>query len=409
MDTLVEKGAKALKAAADEMREIAAKYDGSCISGDDAVRFKELSEAMAEHSEQVKALERAGVLTDVLVAPAAVIPHNTEPTTPTHKGFAEQILGSRAEFKGIDWSMRGRTATLTPSDFKTLVGHTTSGGQYLIPTERNEGMVLPQRQLLIRDLFTQVQATSNNGEFFNQTVRTNNADFVSDEVDTPDKPESAVTYELKTWTARTIAHWIPVTKNMLNDYAELQALLEVDLIYGLNYKEDEALMWGAGTGNEIDGVIAATGTQSHTRVSGDTIFDTIRRMVTKSYNSALVRPEFVVVTPETLEGMELSKDSNNNYLYVVQNGRAWGLTIVESPVMEDPDNAGSHYMLVGNGTIGARIHDLESENVEVGFIDKQFIQNTRTLLAEKRLGFSIRRAGSFVYCNNTEDGDGYIS
>jgi HK97 family phage major capsid protein len=405
VDTLVEGKAKALKAAADEMRKIAEKADG-IITGDDAVRFNELRQEIEDGIEQVKALEASGRLTNVLDMPAATVPHNTDPDAKQRKSFAEQILGNRAEFKSFD----GRhVASMRPEDFKTLVGHTTSGGQYLIATERNEGVLMPQRQLLIRDLFTQVRATSNNGEFFNQTARTNNADFVSDEVTTPNKPESAVTYELKTWTARTIAHWIPVTKNMLNDYAEMESLINVDLIYGLNYKEDEELLWGAGTGNEIDGIIAATGTQSHTRVSGDSLADTVRRMITKSYVSGGVRPEFCGMTPETFEGLELAKATTGEYLYVMVNGRVWGLTICESPAFEDPANAGSHYILVGNGTLGARIHDLEDENVEVGVIDKQFVQNTRTLLAEKRLGFSHRIPASFVYCNNTEDGNGYIS
>jgi HK97 family phage major capsid protein len=404
VDTLVEGKAKALKAAADEMRKIAEKFDG-VITGDDAVRFDELRHEIEEGSEQVKALEAAGRLTNVLDMPAAVVPHNTEPQ-PVRKSMAEQILGNRAEFKGFD----GRhMATMSPADFKTLVGHTTSGGQNLIPTERNEGVLLPQRQLLIRDVFTQVSASSNNGEYFSQTVRTNNADFVSDEVTSPAKPESAVTYELKTWTARTLAHWIPVTKNMLNDYSEMEGLLTVDGIYGLNYAEDLALLWGAGTGNEIDGIIAATGTTAHTRVAGDSIADTVRRMITKSFAGGGVRPEFVGMTPETFEGLELAKATGGEYLYVTVNGRVWGLTIVESPAFEDPANAGSHYLLVGNGTLGARIHDLEAENVEVGVIDKQFVQNTRTLLFEKRLGFSHRIPGSFIYCNNTEDGNGYIS
>lgn len=405
VDTLVEGKAKALKAAADEMRKIAEKSDG-VITGDDAVRFDELRREIEDGSEQVKALEAAGRLTNVLDMPAGVVPQNVEPQKAQRKSFAEQLLGDRAEFKGFSGS---RMATLSPAEFKTLVGHTTSGGQNLIATERNEGVLLPQRQLLIRDLFTQVRATSNNGEFFNQTTRTNNAGFVSDEVTSPAKPESAVAYELKTWTARTIAHWIPVTKNMLSDYAEMEGLINVDLIYGLNYQEDLALLWGAGTGNEIDGIIAATGTQAHTRVAGDSLADTVRRMVTKSYASAGVRPEFCGMTPETFEGLELAKSTTGEYLYVTVGGRVWGLTIVESPVFEDPANAGSHYILVGNGTLGARIHDLESENVEVGVQDKQFVQNTRTLLAEKRLGFSHRIPGSFVYCNNTEDGNGYIS
>ena len=407
VDTLVDKGAKALKAAADEMQKIAAKYDGSIITGDDAVRFKELATEIESQREQVDALKEAGRLIEVLDAPAAAVQHPVEQAK-NRVPFSEQILGKRAEFKGIDWSM-SRTATLTPADFKTLVGHTTSGGQNLIPTERNEGVLMPQRQLLVRDLFTQVSATSNNGEYFSQSARTNNADFVSDEVTSPAKPESAVTYEPKTWTARTIAHWLPVTKNMLNDYAELQSMLDVDLIYGINYKEDLALLWGSGSGNEIDGIIAATGTQAHTRVSGDSLADTIRRMITKSFNSSGLRPEFAGMTPETFEALELQKTTDGAYMYVVVNGRVWGLTIAESPAFEDPDNAGSHYVLVGNGTMGARIHDLETENVEVGFIDKQFVQNTRTLLAEKRLGFSHRVPASFVYCNNTEDGNGYIS
>ena len=58
-------------------------------------------------------------------------------------------------------------------------------------------------------------------------------------------------------------------------------------------------------------------------------------------------------------------------------------------------------LVVGDFRFGT-IYDLEGINLEVGWINDQFVQNTKTILAEQRLGLLIRNADAtgFLKCAN---------
>ena len=397
-----EADAKAMSALVKDMEAIKAKYPDTVITGDDAEKFNGYVAELSEFKAQAESFGLADDLKALLDQPIAPVVHNTEAPREA-RSLTEQILGKREDFRGLE------TGVAYEATLKTLVGPTTSGGGYGVEHDRAEGVLYPMVPLTARQLFTVGTTSSHAVEYFRQSARTNNASGVSEEItdsaSTNVKPENAVTFELVTDTVKTIATTIPVTKNIMNDFGQLSTILDNDLMYSLEIEEELQLLHGAG-GNDLQGVIAATGTQSHTRVSGDSIADTIRRMSTKSFLGSYVRPEWVVVSPQTLEGIEIAKASTaGTYLYMVVNGRIWGLAVYESPSM---DTGTAHKLLVGNSR-DAVIWDREAANVEVGFVDKQFAQNYRTLLAEKRLAFGIKRPASYVYASITEDGSGYIS
>jgi hypothetical protein len=51
--------------------------------------------------------------------------------------------------------------------------------------------------------------------------------------------------------------------------------------------------------------------------------------------------------------------------------------------------------LVGDYQRGATLWDRERSSISVGFINDQFIRNQRTILAEARAAFGVRRPGAF--------------
>ena len=70
------------------------------------------------------------------------------------------------------------------------------------------------------------------------------------------KGESAMTFELKNATVETLAHWIPASRQLLEDAASLQDYINSRLLYFLKLKEEDQLLNGNGVGHNLNGLIA---------------------------------------------------------------------------------------------------------------------------------------------------------
>jgi hypothetical protein len=58
----------------------------------------------------------------------------------------------------------------------------------------------------------------------------------------------------------------------------------------------------------------------------------------------------------------------------------------------------SHYGALVYASVGATWYTKETDNVEIGLINAQFIQNAYTLLAEGRNALAVRFPDAFCYC-----------
>ena len=62
-------------------------------------------------------------------------------------------------------------------------------------------------------------------------------------------------YELETAPVRTVAHWIPASKQALDDAPALQSQIDSSLRYGLALAEETELLFGDGTGEHLFGLV----------------------------------------------------------------------------------------------------------------------------------------------------------
>ncbi|WP_263418410.1 phage major capsid protein [Terriglobus albidus] len=69
------------------------------------------------------------------------------------------------------------------------------------------------------------------------------------------KPENAVTFTSSSEKIRTIATWIPATKQILDDFTELASFLQTSLTYYVNLEEELQLLSGDNTGENLHGII----------------------------------------------------------------------------------------------------------------------------------------------------------
>lgn len=270
----------------------------------------------------------------------------------------------------------------------------TGGVGVAIEPMRVPGIITaPERQFTIRDLIMPGRTGSNAIEFVQESGFQNMAAMVAE---ANPKPQSDLSFELKTTTVKTIAHWFRASKQVLADIPLLQSYINGRAIYGLKYKEEEQLIAGDGTGQNLLGLIPqATVFDDGLRKVGDTKIDTLRRAILQ-VRIAEYRASAIALNPIDWADIELQKDDNGSYIWVnVQEGgtqRMWRLPVVDTNAVPEGE------FLVGAMNIAAQVFDREDAAVEVSTEDgDNFRNNMVTIRAEERLALAVYRPESFVH------------
>lgn len=222
-----------------------------------------------------------------------------------------------------------------------------------------------------------------------------------------EKPELGVQYTLQTAPVRTIAGWMPVQNQQLEDWSQLRSLIDGRLRYAVQRAEEEQIIFGDGLGPNLTGIMTVPGTvdiaaNGRSEV-GDTLIDTIRRGITDVFVNGY-EPNAVVLHPFDWEQILLAKGTDERYVWAVvtdNNGsRIWGLRVVESVGAQSRDtevDIPRRVIIVGDWQMGAQLLDRMALTVQVGLVDRQFVENMRTILAEERIALPIYAPGAFAF------------
>ncbi|ARP89818.1 phage major capsid protein [Bordetella genomosp. 9] len=310
------------------------------------------------------------------------------------KSYGEQLTDSD-DFKALASKGRG-TARLNVKAVTNITSSTTGTGGVgaaIEPTRVPGIITTPDRPFTIRDLIMPGRTSSNAVEFVQESGFQNMAAPVAEG---GSKPQSDLSFELKTTTVKTIAHWFRASKQVLADIPLLQSYINGRAIYGLKYVEENQILAGDGTGQNLLGLIPqATAFDDSLRKSGDTPIDTLRRAILQ-VRIAEYRATGIVLNPTDWAELELQKDSTGQYIWVnVQEGgvqRMWRLPVIDTNAMP----AGE--FLVGAFDMAAQVFDREDAAVEVSTEDADnFTKNMVTIRAEERLALAVYRPESFVH------------
>ena len=296
------------------------------------------------------------------------------------------------EAKTLFEKKRGRASM----PVKSITSATTGTGDAgtLIRADRIPGVITdPNRPMFLRQLLGAGQTTSNAIEFVRETGFTNAAAPVAEGAT---KPESDLQFELDSAPVRTIAHWIMASMQVLDDVPMLMSYIDSRLRYGLELEEEEQLLAGDGTGQNILGLIpqATAYDDSRGRV-GDTRIDVLRRAMTQ-VRVAEYQADSIVIHPNDWELIELTKTSEGAYVWAnptaIAAARLWGLPVITSTALTEGE------FLVGNFLQAATVWDRMNARVDVATEDRDnFIKNMVTIRAENRLALTVFRPEAIVY------------
>lgn len=317
---------------------------------------------------------------------------------PDEKSLGELVIES-AGFKAGNMSGSSRVPISVKADRAAITsGNTTVGagrsqGTSLVPGARVPGIFgLPERKLTIRDLVMPGQTSSNSVEYVKETGFTNNAAPVAE---TTAKPYSDLTFDMTSSPVRTLAHLFKASRQIMDDAPALRSYIDGRARYGLRFVEENQLLNGSGTGQNIHGLVPqATAFNPAFAAADETGIDRLRLAVLQVVLAEYPATAFVL-NPIDWAKIELTKDAGGNYIIGNPQGSLtptlWNLPVVSTQAMA----AGE--FLTGAFSFAAQIFDrmdievlISSEN------DKDFENNMLTLRCEERLALAVFRPESFV-------------
>lgn len=318
------------------------------------------------------------------------------------KSLGAQFTDSDAYKKMIAGGGVNSEAFATKSFFDTKTALSTAVGSagLLTDTYRVPEIIrrVNDRPMTIRDLLAVQTTTSNSIDYIEEGGFTNAAAPIAESATVAGtlKPESALSFAVKTSPIRTLAHWIPATRQIIADAPMLRNYIDNRLTYGLKYVEEAQLLLGVGTGENLQGIMTHPNIQDQGKMlgAGNTPIAHIRRAITKAIIAGYPVTG-IVMHPTDWEAIELATGTDGHYIWVnVQNGgtpRLWAVQVVQSLAMPVGQ------FLLGAFGLGAQIWDREQSNIRVSeHHSDYFARNMIAVLCEERIGLTIYRPEAFI-------------
>lgn len=208
------------------------------------------------------------------------------------------------------------------------------------------------------------------------------------------KPEARFQFELKTAIVQTLAHWVPATRQVLDDWTELQSLIDSELTYGVYEEEERQLLYGTGSNGQIQGILTHPLIQAFSQGSY-TNLNALRRIVTL-IQMARMSANLFVMNPLNWEEMETATSSTDEHYLLVGGAAGSEQRVWRVPVLATPRIA-ENTVLGGAFDMGLTIYDRQQTSVRFSEHHASFfVENLLAVLAEERLASAVKRPRGFV-------------
>lgn len=378
--------AKSLKAATDRMDEVKSEIDRIIESRKkDDERIVELE----------KRLNRAGMSEDEEA-----------------KTLGHMLIESKQYKAAVEANDTKVSPVTAKMSMKDLTSAPTSAGALNQPMRRDEIMRDPaDRMSFIRDLLVTVPTSDGSVEIIVEKSFVNNAGpqaatgtgsgLGAGEFEK--KPKSNLIYELTDVKIRTLAHWIPAARQILADAPRLRSEIDSRLIYGLMLESDNQLLFGDGSGQNLEGIMVNSDVSDIGALEAGlsdverqrAMIRHLRRAITKCQTNEYRNVNGVVLNPEDWEDIETATGTDGHYIWAsVQTGageRIWRVPVVSTNAQNEGE------FVLGDWQMGATLYDREQVSVRVSESHADFfIENAIAILAEERIGLGVHRPLAFT-------------
>ncbi|MGJ7497470.1 phage major capsid protein [Variovorax sp. RT4R15] len=370
--SMVESG---LKSVGEKLDQAITKFEGQLAEKGKV--DTEVKSEVKELSEQFKSL--AASVTDLSQKQEAGIKHEDEKLS-----AGAEFIKSEG-FKQFQTGQREKVRMEVKNTVTAISGTTTF-------PQQNQALILPPfKPLSIRDLLPSVPVSTNMVNSLRELSWTNDAAEVSQGAA---KPESDLTFEAYNVPITTVAHWIKVSKQLMEDAPAVMARIDGRLRDGLAQRIDLQLLNGNGTSPNISGITDSGNFTAYTSTSTDNLVDAINKAKYLLWANGYT-PDAVIVNPADWGALERTKLTDGAYMYgapgVAAGMNPFGLRIVLST------NMAAGYFAVGAFNRSTTVYNRTGAVVEMGYVGSDFTNNLVTIRAEERLGLGVELPGGIMY------------
>ncbi|MER1960512.1 phage major capsid protein [Proteus vulgaris] len=271
----------------------------------------------------------------------------------------------------------------------------TGVAEGVVEPQRLPGIdVAPKQRLFIRDLIAPGKTTSPAIFWVQQTGFTNKASVVPENTA---KPYSDIEFATKITPVTTIAHMFKASKQILDDFAQLQSLVDAEMRYGLKFVEEQEILFGDGSGAHLHGIIPqASKYKPEFSVEKQSGIDDLRLAMLQAQLARLPATGHVLHFIDWAK-IELTKDSLGRYI-LANPSALIGPTLWGLPVVATESTAFKGKFLTGAFNAGAQLFDREETNVVISTENTDdFEKNMISIRCEERLALAVKRPEAFVY------------
>lgn len=276
-----------------------------------------------------------------------------------------------------------------------------SGGAF-VRREYDDTVSLPLRPLTILDLITVVRTGSNLVEYVRVNRLTRGAAIVPEVTNSSGagytagaKPEASMAFEIVQAGVKTIAVWMPITRQILSDAPQLESEINAFEQTDLQLALEEEIISGPG-GTHFVGLENTPGITPHPAVAADAdLLVTTRKARTTSMVVARARSTGFLFNPYDWETIDLLRNATAGNFYfggptVMGLQQLWGLPVAESEVVP----RGTAY----TGDLKQmKLWDREQPTRRITDSHSDFFtHNLIAILTELRAAFGVKRPAAIV-------------
>jgi len=303
-----------------------------------------------------------------------------------------QVVISSEALKTFAASVEGGKRLSIPVNAALLSTGVADG---VVEPQRLPGIdTAPKQRLFIRDLIAPGRTGAPAIFWVQQTGFTNAAKVVAEGTT---KPYSDIQFATKITPVTTIAHMFKASKQILDDFAQLQSTVDAEMRYGLKYVEEQEILFGDGTGVHLHGIVPqATAFAAAFEVEQQNGIDDLRLAMLQAQLARFPASGHVLHFIDWAK-IELTKDTLGRYILAnpaaLTGPTLWGLPVVAT---EAPAFQGK--FLTGAFNAAAQLFDREDANVVISTENADdFEKNMISIRCEERLALAVKRPEAFIY------------
>ncbi|EAA8475624.1 phage major capsid protein [Salmonella enterica subsp. enterica serovar Derby] len=303
----------------------------------------------------------------------------------------QQVISAEA-LKTFSASVEGGKRVSIPVNAALISSGVAEG---VVEPQRLPGIdTAPKQRLFIRDLIAPGRTSSPAIFWVQQTGFTNKAAVVPENTQ---KPYSDIAFATKITPVTTIAHMFKASKQILDDFAQLQSTVDAEMRYGLKYVEEQEILFGDGTGVHLHGIVPqASAFSAEFKVEQQNGIDDLRLAMLQAQLARFPASGHVLHFIDWAK-IELTKDTLGRYILANPSGLT-GPTLWGLPVVATEAAAFKGKFLTGAFNAGAQIFDREDANVVISTENADdFEKNMISIRCEERLALAVKRPEAFIY------------